>query len=179
MERDYDLFERSQDSSLIWHGSVHGLDNARRKLQELAKRTTNECFAIYTPTRQIVALLNIAQAGQLRGKRIVFQIAYDEHRLADRAQMLRQNGYEVVSVVGNEAARIILSSTQHSDLFIVGHAAPEQTRKEMVDWLKAKYPHVKILALSSPDHQQIAGVDYNVILNGPDEWLSIVTAALR
>jgi hypothetical protein len=178
MERDYDLFERSQDSSLIWHGSVHGLENARRRLQELAKRTTNECFAIYTPTRQIVALVNIAQAGQVSSKRVVFQIAYDEHRLTTRTDLLRQNGYEVVSVVGNEAAKILLSSPQHCDLFIVGHAAPEQTRKEMVDWLKARYPRIKILALNSPDHRQIAGVDYNVILNGPNEWLSIVTAAL-
>ncbi len=178
MERDYDLFERSQDSSLIWHGSVHGLENARRRLQELAKRTTNECFAIYTPTRQIVALVNIAQADQVSSKRVVFQIAYDEHRLTTRTDLLRQNGYEVVSVVGNEAAKILLSSPQHCDLFIVGHAAPEQTRKEMVDWLKARYPRIKILALNSPDHRQIAGVDYNVILNGPNEWLSIVTAAL-
>ncbi len=178
MERDYHLFERSQDSSLIWHGSVHGLENARRKLQELAKRTTNECFAIYTPTRQIVALLNIAQAGQLRGKRVVFQIAYDEHRLATRTELLRQNGYQVVSVVGNEAAKTVLGSPQHSDLSIVGHAAPEQTRREMVDWLKVRYPRVKILALNSADDRQLADADYNAILNGPDEWLSIVTAAL-
>lgn len=147
MERDYDLFERSQDNSLVRRGSVHGLENARRKLQELAKTTTNECFATYTPTRQIVALVNIAQAGQLPSRRVVFQIAYDEHRLVTRAELLRHHGYEVVSVVGNEAAKIVLSSPQHCDLFIVGHAAPEQTRKEMVDWLKARYPHVKILAL--------------------------------
>ncbi len=179
MERDYDLFERSQDGSLIWRGSVHGLENARRKLQELAKRTTNECFAIHTPTRQIVALVNIAQAGQLRAKRVVFQIEYDEHRLVSRIELLKQNGYEVVSVVGNEAAKIVLSSPQDCDLFIVGHAAAEQTRREMVDWLKARYPHIKIIALSSPDHQKIDAVDYNVILNGPGEWLSIVAAALR
>ncbi len=140
--------------------------------------TTNECFAIYTPTRQIVALVNIAQADQVSSKRVVFQIAYDEHRLTTRTDLLRQNGYEVVSVVGNEAAKILLSSPQHCDLFIVGHAAPEQTRKEMVDWLKARYPRIKILALNSPDHRQIAGVDHNVILNGPNEWLSIVTDTL-
>ena len=58
MERDYDLFERSQYNSPVWRGSVHGLENAGRKLREPAKRTTNECFAIYSPTRQIVALLH-------------------------------------------------------------------------------------------------------------------------
>jgi hypothetical protein len=178
MERNYDLFERLQDNSLVWRGSVHGLENARRKLQELANRTTNECFAIYTPTRQIVALVNIAQAGQLSAKRVVFQIAYDERRLVTRTELLRQNGYEVVSVVDNEAAKIVLSSPQHCDLFIVGHAAPEQTRKEMVDWLKARYPHVKILALNPAGDRQLAGADYNAIMNGPGEWLSVVTAAL-
>jgi hypothetical protein len=178
MERDYDLFERSQYNSPVWRGSVRGLENARRKLQELAKRTTNECFAIYSPTRQIVALVNIAEAGQLPAKRVVFQIAYNEHRLVTRAELLRHNGYEVLSVVGNEAAKIVLSSPQHCDLFIVGHAAPEQTRKEMVDWLKARYPHVKILALNQADHRQLADADYNVILNGPNEWLSVVTAAV-
>src|SRR5207253_11490057 len=36
-EKDYDLFERSKDQSLVWHGCVHGLENARRKLQQLAR----------------------------------------------------------------------------------------------------------------------------------------------
>jgi hypothetical protein len=178
MERDYDLFERSQDNSLSWLGSVHGLENTRRKLEELAKRTTNECFAMHTPTRQIIALVNIAQAGQIPSKRVVFQIAYDEHRLVTRAELLRHNGYEVISVIGNEAAMVVLNSPQHCDLFIVGDAAPEQTRKEMVDWLRARYPHVKILALIPADHRQLVDADYNAILNGPAEWLSMVAAAL-
>ena len=179
MDRDYDLFERLQDNSLVWRGSVHGLENARRKLQKLAKRTTNECFATFTATRQIVALVNIAQTGQLPAKRVVFQIAYDEQQLFTRTELLRQNGYEVVSVVGNEAAKTVLSSRQDCDLFIVGHAALEQARKEMVDWLKTRYPHVKILALNPSDHQQLAGADYNSKLNDPNEWLSVVTAAMR
>jgi hypothetical protein len=72
---------------------MHGLVNACRKLQELAKRTTNECFAIYTPTRQIVVLLHIAQAGQLRAMRVVFQIAYDEHHPATRSELLRAQSF--------------------------------------------------------------------------------------
>ncbi len=52
MERDYDLFERVPDNSPVWRGFAHGLENARRKLQELAKRTTNECFAIHTTARR-------------------------------------------------------------------------------------------------------------------------------
>jgi hypothetical protein len=179
MERDYDLFERSHDNSLMWRGSVHGLENARRKLEEVSKGTTNECFAVHTPTRQIVALLNIARVGQLRARGVVFQIAYDERRLLTITELLKHNGYQVVSVVGNEPAKTVLSSPQHCDLFIVGHAVSEQIRKEMVVWLRARYPNVKILALNGPDERQVAGADYNSRLNEPNEWLSVVSAALR
>ncbi len=48
----------------------------------------------------------------------------------------------------NEAAKVALSSFREVDLFIVDYTAPEQTRKEMVGWLKANYPKVKILALN-------------------------------
>ncbi len=40
----------------------------------------------------------------------------------------------------------------------------------MVDWLKAKYPNVKVLALNPPN-QQLPGADYNVVQNGPEKWL--------
>src|ERR1700730_4871215 len=129
MEREYDLFERSEDHAVVWRGCVHGLENARRKLQQIAAATTNECFAIHTPTRQIVALLNAARDRQRSAKPVVFQIAYDQHRLLSRAELLRERGYEIISVVGNEAAKVVLSSQQqHCDLFIVGHAAPDETR---------------------------------------------------
>jgi hypothetical protein len=77
-------------------------------------------------------------------------------------------------VIGNDPARVLLTSIQHYDLFIVGHAAPEETRTEMIDWIKVKYPRVKILAFNDP-HQQLLNADYNVTLNGPENWLPIVT----
>lgn len=178
MERDYDLFERFQDQSAAWRGSAHGLENTLRNLQELAKGTANECVAIFTPARQIVALLNIARHGPLPPKRVVFQIAYDEHRLVSRSALLKHNGYEVISVIGNEEAKVVLSSPQHCDLFIVGDAAPEQTRREMVVWLKTKYPQVHIVALNPPESRQLAGADYNAMLNGPETWLPIVDTAV-
>lgn len=178
MERDYDLFERFRDQSTAWRGSAHGLENTLRNLQELAKKTSNECVAIFTPTRQIVALLNISQHGQLAAKRVVFQVAYDEHRLVTRSALLKHNGYEVISVIGNEEAKVVLSSPQHCDLFIVGDTAAEQTRKEMIVWLKAKYPQVHIVALNPQECRQLAGADYNAMLNGPETWLPIVDAAV-
>lgn len=176
MERDYDLFERSKDHSLVWHGCVHGLENARRKLLQLAKTTTNECSVIYLPARQVVALANVA-----RGKRVVFQVAYDERQLEERAALLKRHGYEVMSAIGNERTQAVLTlpqSVERVDLFIVGHNAPEQTRREIVAWLKTKCPKVQVVALNPRECRQLPGADFNAELNGPETWLPIIEAAV-
>ncbi len=108
----------------------------------------------------------------------IFQIAYTEQLRSERAELLRGLGYGVVSVIGNEAAKVLLSAIQYVDLalFIIGHAAFEQTRNEIVDWLKEKYPNITILALNPPN-QELPGADYNVIQNGPERWLPFLSTA--
>jgi hypothetical protein len=59
---------------------------------------------------------------------------------------------------------------------MVGHAAAKLTRNEIVDWLRARYPTPKIIALNPPD-EQIPSADYNVLQNGPELWLPIVRGA--
>jgi 5'(3')-deoxyribonucleotidase len=110
-------------------------------------------------------------------KRIMFQIGYDEKELNVRAELFRRFGHEVISVAGNEAAKHALASIHNVDVFIVGHAAPEQTRKEMVDWLKANFPRVKIVALIPSGNRQLVRADCNVVLNDWDEWLLLLEAA--
>lgn len=175
MEREYELFELLADGTPMWRAHASGLRDVRVKLQEIAKTTPNECVAIYLPTKEVVARLNV---GASPGKPLVFQIGYDDRLATARAEVLRLHGYEVVSVAGNEAAKVVLSLAQRCDLFVVGHAAPEETRKEIVAWLKAKYPDVRIIALNSPKIQELPGADYNVKLNGPQTWLPVIASAL-
>ena len=73
----------------------------------------------------------------------------------------------------------MLSVPEQYDFFIVGHAAADQVREEMVLWLKAHYPGVRILALNPPKVSELAGADYNVKLNGPETWLPVIASALR
>jgi len=145
-------------------------------IESLAKQTNNECSVVDAKTRQVVIQMNVARA-KLRATTRIFQIAYDEDIGLRRAELLRSRGYGVISVVGNQEAKLLLSSIQHYGLFIVGHAAPEETRREIVDWLRAQYPKIKILALN-PLNQQILRADYNVRQNGPENWLPIVAQVL-
>jgi hypothetical protein len=178
MEREYDLFEQFSDDERMWRGHAVGLTSARQKLQELARTTRNECLIVHLPTKEVVARLNVRSSRGV-GKPVVFQIAYDSDRAIARTMVLRLHGYEVISVIGNEAAKVVLSMPEQCDFFIVGHAADDQVRREMVLWLKAHYPGVRILALNPPKVSELAGADYNVKLNGPEIWLPIIATALR
>ncbi len=57
-DRSYDLFEKLPDQSVVWRGIVHGLQDAKLKLGELAAKTNNECFAMYLPTQEVVGRVN-------------------------------------------------------------------------------------------------------------------------
>jgi len=171
VNRAYDIFEVMPDGSTIKRAAVSGLEFAKLSLAELSRRTTNECIAADRYTHQVVAQMNVPLAK--RSIKRIFQISYDEEAGVRRADLLKNRGYGVISVLSNEAAKVLLSSIQHYDLFIVGPAAPEETRREIVDWLKEKYPTVKILALNPP-HQQVTNADYNATENGPENWLPLV-----
>ena len=169
--RAYDILEVMPDGTTIKRATVSGLEFAKLSLEELSGRTTNEWIAADRYTHQIVAQMNVPLAKRCIKR--IFQIDYDEEAGVRRADVLKNRGYGVISVLGNEAAKLILGLIQHYDFFIVGPAAPEETRREIVDWLKKKYPTVKILALNRP-HQQVTSADYNVTENGPENWLPCV-----
>lgn len=179
MEREYDLFEQLPHGEPKWRGHAVGLPSARQQLQKLAGTTINECFILHLPTKEVVARLNVRSSRGPGHKPVVFQIAYDSRLASARTSVLRLQGYEVVSVIGNEAAKVVLSMPEQYDVFIVGHAADDQARREMVLWLKAHYPGVRILALNPPKISELAGADYNVKLNGPETWLPMIATALR
>jgi hypothetical protein len=49
--------------------------------------------------------------------------------------------------------------------------------REMVAWLKARFPGVPILALSLPTTPPLSRADYNVNQNNPERWLPLITRA--
>jgi hypothetical protein len=175
LDREYNIFECLPDGSVQWRGIVVGLRDARAKLEEIARDSQNDHFAMHLPTRDIILRTDLLRKEAVTPK-YVCQITYDDNLRLQRANLLRSRGYGVMSIFGNEAAKLLLG-TLHANhqfaYFMVGHAAPEQTRRDMVDWLRKNYPGVKIIALNPPQ-QSIPTADYNVIQNGPEAWLRLV-----
>jgi len=164
----FDIFRVDSDGPR-WLEAAADLEGARARVNLLATASPGEYLIANHETGEKISI-------KPKTKRILFQIGYEAKGLNARAELLRRFGHEVISVTNNEAAKIALRSYHDVDLFIVGHLAPEQTRKEMVAWLKANYPQVKIVALN-PSRDQLIGADHNVVLNDRDEWLALLTAA--
>ena len=61
MKLEYDVFEQLPDGSPIWRGHVMGPQELKSKLEEIARQTNNECFAIHLPTQEIVSRVNVAR----------------------------------------------------------------------------------------------------------------------
>lgn len=175
MRREYDLFEIANGRPK-WRSRVVGTVEAGVKLQELGRKTRNECFVAQFPSREVVARVNLgSSSGRKPG---VFQVTYDYTQAIERVQALRLYGCHVAFAIGNEAAKAILRKPQCWDLFAVGYAAPGETVRDMIEWLKAHYPGVPILELTSPRHERIPFISRGANAKNLVPWISAVANAL-
>ncbi len=165
----FHIFKVQSDGSLRWMEAAVDVERAKACAKVLAASAPGE-YVITNMTGEKISV-------KFPPRRIMFQIGYDENELKVRAELFRRVGHEVISVADNEAAKNALTSIHSVDVFVVGHTAPEQTRKEMVDWLKTNFPKVKIVALIPSANRQLPRADYNVVLNDREEWLSLLEAA--
>lgn len=167
----FNIYKVESESHLHRMDAAVDLERAKARVKVLAASWPGEYIIANQETGEKISIKSPA-------KRIMFQIGYDEKGLNARAELFRRFGHEVISVLDNEAAKRALSgSIPIVDIFIVDHTAREQTRKEMVDWLKTNFPKVKIVALNPSANGRLSGADYNVVLNAWDEWLSLLAAA--
>lgn len=159
-----------ENGSLRLIEEASDVERARARVKKLATFSPGEYIIANQRTGEEISIKSPA-------KHIMFQIGYDKKELNVRAELFRRCGHQVISVTDNEAAKRALTSIQNVDVFVVGHTAPEETRNEMVDWLKANFPKVKVVALIPSASRQLPSADYNIVLNDWDEWLSLLSAA--
>lgn len=154
------------DGTLQWLEGAVSVERATARVKVLTASSPGE-----------YVITNLTGKVEFPPKRIMFQIGYDEKELNARAEVFRRCGLEVISVADNDSAKRALSSIRNVDVFVVGHAAPEQTRREMVEWLKATFPKVKIVALIPSANRELSRADYNIVLNDWDKWPSLLAVA--
>ena len=163
MLQPLDIFRVEGDGSLRWMASAANVESAKA----IAKKLESGEYIIADRDGKRISI-------KTPPKQVVFQIGYgDEKGLNARTELFRSFGHEVISVAGNEAAKLALNSIPHVDVFIVGHTAPEHVRKEIADWLKANFPQAKIVALIPSVSRELLGADYNVVQRDWAGWLSL------
>ena len=167
----FHIFKAQGDGRLRWIEGAVSVERAKARVRMLAVSSPGE-YVITNLTGEEISVKS-------QPKRIMFLIGYDAKELNARTVLFRRVGHEVISVADNEAAKSALASIDHVDVFVVGHTAPEPTRKEMVDWLKTNFPEVKIVALIPSANCQLPRADYNILLNDWDEWLSLLAATAK
>ena len=170
MSQQFHISKVENGSSLRLIEQADDLERARERVKKLSAFSPGEYIIANQQTGETISIKSHV-------KQIVFQIGYDEKDLNARAELFRRCGHHVISVVDNIAAKQALTSIENVDVFVVGPTAPEETRKEMVDWLKTNFPKIKVVALIPSASRQLSSADYNIVLNDWDEWLSLLAAA--
>jgi hypothetical protein len=170
MSQQFHISKVESDGSIRLIEQADDVERARDRVNKLAAFSPGEYIITNQQTGEKTSI-------QSHVKQIVFQIGYDENDLNARAELFRRCGHHVISVADNSAARHALTSIENVDVFVVGPNAPEETRKEMVDWLKANFPKIKVVALIPSASRKLPSADYNIVLNDWDEWLSLLSAA--
>ena len=54
MDREYHIFEKSRDGSVVWREAVTGRQDALRRLSELANESEKEQFAKHLPSGEVI-----------------------------------------------------------------------------------------------------------------------------
>jgi DNA-binding NarL/FixJ family response regulator len=82
----------------------------------------------------------------------ILNVAYDSLLKELRESALERHGYRVVSVIGNEAAKRLVSSA--ADLVVIGNGGILEERLEMVRWLARNCPQVAVIVMSADERER-------------------------
>ena len=107
----------------------------------------------------------------------VLQVGYYQTLLHTRQLMLEQDGYEVVSALGNEEAKL-LARSKHFDLIVVGFSAPLSDRRAIVQWLKQNVERTPVLVLQAHSSERCPEADLETLSEDPKVWLEAVRQAV-
>ena len=106
----------------------------------------------------------------------ILHVAYDALLLEVRESALERHGYHVTSVIGNEAAKRIVSAA--ADLVVVGNGGSLEERLDMVKWLTENWPQVAVIVMSADERERYP--QGTVVFQGdtPNDLVTLVQRVL-
>jgi DNA-binding NtrC family response regulator len=108
----------------------------------------------------------------------VLQVAYAADLLYLREKMLKEDGYRVVSALGNEQAAKA-AGAERFDVAVVGFSERHSTRHQMVRWLKQHAPKTRIAVLLAHGSEHFPDADCEALSEDPQVWLEAVRAVVK
>lgn len=92
--------------------------------------------------------------------------------------MLKNDGYDVLSALGNDQA-IALANMKTFDLIVLGFSAPHSVRSTMIRWLKQHSPQTPVVALLAHGAEKFPEADYQTLSEDPQVWLATVAECVN
>lgn len=96
----------------------------------------------------------------------ILQIAYDSALLQVRQMMLEQNGYKVVSELGNQDG-IGRARFGEFDAIVIGFCATLRIRQEAVRLLRQICPDVPMVVLQAHSYERFPDADFATLTEDP------------
>ena len=72
--------------------------------------------------------------------KLIIQIAYNPSNLEERAHSIKEQGHEVISILGNSDALRQRDQFAHADAVVLGHAADVNVRRKIAQWVRPTTP---------------------------------------
>src|SRR5689334_8685916 len=108
----------------------------------------------------------------------ILNISYDASLLKTREELLKREGFEVVSMVGYAAAVEAAKSSQY-DLAIIGHSIPLEEKRKLAYELKSHAERIPILSLRRHGTTPVAEADFSLEASeGPAALIAMVKKIL-
>jgi hypothetical protein len=79
--------------------------------------------------------------------------------------------------LGNGQARRVLEDQTDYDLVVIGWSGSDTERRDIVRWVKARSPRLRVIALYGASGHEITEADFNSPSENPDEWFAAVKRA--
>ena len=112
----------------------------------------------------------------MAGERIL-HVGYDPVLTELREGVLGRNGYEVVSAIGNEAAK--RAAEDSFDLVIIGNGGTVEERAEIVKWFAKRRIKLPVLVMRAGPDEHFPQATVEFIGATPEDWISSIRRAVQ